>query len=81
MTILSSLFCTQDQGSAEPEDGFVVKCNWVALFVPPTSKSTCMHLRSTLVRFTPCLAAMDAQLLSRCQPRFSCNVDNSDLLW
>ena len=55
-------FCTQDQGSAEPGDGFVVQCNWVALFVPPTSKSTSMHLRSTLVRFTPCLAAMDAQL-------------------
>ena len=37
---------------------------WVAVFVPPTSKQL-MHGRS--VRFTTCLAAMDAQLLSSCQ--------------
>ena len=36
----------------------------MAVFVPPTSKSTCMHRRSTLVRVTPCLPAMDAQLLT-----------------
>ena len=34
----------------------------MAVFVPPTSKSTCMHRRSTLVRV--CLPAMDAQLLT-----------------
>ena len=36
----------------------------MAVFVPPTSKSTCMHRQSTLVRVTPCLPAMDAQLLT-----------------
>ena len=35
----------------------------MTLFVPPTSKSTSMHRRSTPVRFTPCLPAMDVQLL------------------
>ena len=35
----------------------------MAVFVPPTSKSTSMHRRSTPVRFTPCLSAKDAQLL------------------
>ena len=36
----------------------------MAVFVSPTSNSTCMHRRSTLVRDTPCLPAMDAQLLT-----------------
>ena len=39
----------------------------MAVFVPPTSKSTCMHRRSiyynTVVRVTPCLPAMDATIL------------------
>ena len=35
----------------------------MTLFVPPTSKSTSMHQRSTPARVTPCLPAMDAQLL------------------
>ena len=91
MTILSSLFCRRqeesvseqvrtystslyfyhlDQGSAEPGDGFVVQCNRVALFVPPTSKSTFVWPLWTLNCFG----------LSRCQPRFSCGVDNSPVV-
>ena len=38
---------------------------WMAVFVQPTSKNLCMD--DQLVRFTTCLAAMDAQLLSICQ--------------
>ena len=74
MTILSSLLCTARRVS-EPERLLrVLLCNFyhflhktkalqngeMAVFVPPTSKSTCMHRRSTLVRVSPCL---DAQLL------------------
>ena len=49
----------------------------MAVFVPPTSKSTCMHRRSTLVRVTPCLPAMDAQLWTFKMPRLSSGVDYS----
>ena len=72
MTILSSLFL-YGKKRANP-NGYlrVLLCDFyrflhktkalqngeMAVFVPPTSKSTCMHRRST------CLPAMDAQLLT-----------------
>ena len=56
MTILSSLFLYGKTKALQNGE--------MAVFVPPTSKSTCMHRRSTLVRVTPCLPAMDAQLLT-----------------
>ena len=79
MTILSSLFCTAPKPNPNCERLLrVLLCDFyhflhktkalqngeMAVFVPPTSKSTYMHRRSTLVRVTPCLPAMDAQLLT-----------------
>ena len=58
--------------------------------MPPTSKSTSIHRRSTLMRFTPCLPTTDAQLLTILDfkvPRLSSGVDyapvvnNSRIEW
>ena len=53
----------------------------MAVFVPPTSKSTSMQRRSTLVRFTPCLPTIRTLSCSIFRtfkmPRLSSGVEDS----